>query len=69
MKVKAQSEMASNQLCEQHHGYGTCSVLLQGALNHAKCALFYRDTTSHTNCHHPGSSAIIRVGQVCLGLS
>lgn len=61
--------MASNQVHGQHHVCGTRSVLLQAALNHDKCALFYRDTISHTNCHHSGSSAIITVGQVYSGLS
>lgn len=61
--------MASNQLHGHHHVCGTCRVPLQGALNHDKCALFYRDTISHTNCHHSGSSVIITVGQVYSGLS
>lgn len=69
MKVKAQSEMASNQLHGHHHVCGTCSVLLQAALNHDKRALFHRDTISHTNCHHSDSSAVITVGQVYSGLS
>lgn len=61
--------MVFYQLCGQQHVYSIYNTVFLGALNHDKCALFYMDTISHTNCHHSGSSTIIRVRQVYLGLS
>lgn len=57
------------QLCGEQHAYSIYGILFQGALNYNKWALFYIDTISYTNCHHSGSSAIIRMRQVYLGLS
>lgn len=61
--------MASYQLHGQQHAYSVHHIPFQGALNHNKHALLYIDTISHTNCHHSGSSTIIRVRQVYFGLS